>query len=61
MKCKLCQTSRALVKVKIGEAIIEVCLYCAILEHLEVIEVVENVWEEEERSVKDCLEKGNQD
>lgn len=53
MKCRLCKYHEALVKAKVGKAIIEVCLYCAITEKLEVVEVL-NVWE-----VKERLEEGD--
>ena len=54
MKCKLCNRNRALVKAKIGEAITDVCLYCAITEKLEVVEVLDKF---EEYAVKSCLEE----
>jgi pyruvate formate-lyase activating enzyme-like uncharacterized protein len=56
VKCKLCKRNRALVIAKVGKSNIEVCLYCAITEKLEVLEVL-RVWEEKE--VKACLEEGS--
>jgi hypothetical protein len=54
MKCKLCKRNKALLKAKVGNSIIEVCLYCVMTEKLEVTEVL-RVWEEKE--VKACLEE----
>jgi len=45
MKCKLCRRNRALVVARVGKADIKVCLYCAITEKLEVVEVLD-VWED---------------
>jgi ribosome-binding protein aMBF1 (putative translation factor) len=59
MKCKLCKTNRALVKAKVGDSIIKVCLYCAILGKLEVVEALDDIWEKE--SVEDCLEETDKD
>jgi len=56
MKCKLCKYHKALVKAKVGKSTIEVCLYCAITEKLEVVEVL-NVWEKEQ--VETLLEEGD--
>jgi hypothetical protein len=54
MKCKLCERNRALVKAKVGKKIMEVCLYCAMTEKLEVTEVL-RVWEE--KQVKTLVEE----
>jgi hypothetical protein len=54
MKCKLCKRNRALLKAKVGKKITKVCLYCAITEKLEVLEVL-RVWEE--KQVKAFLEE----
>lgn len=58
MKCKLCRRNKALVIAKVGKSNIEVCLYCALTEKLEVMEVL-RVWEEKE--VKALLEERNQE
>jgi ribosome-binding protein aMBF1 (putative translation factor) len=57
MKCKLCKKNKALLKAKVGNSIIEVCLYCVMTERLEPVEVL-NVWEE--REVKELMEERNQ-
>ena len=56
MKCKLCKQNKALVKARVGNSIIEVCLYCAILEKLEVLEALD-VWEKE--SVEEVFKANN--
>ena len=58
MKCKLCKRNKALLIAKVGKSIIEVCLYCAITEKLEPVEVLD-VFEKE--SVKECLEETDKD
>lgn len=54
MKCKLCKRMKALVVAKVGNTNIEVCLYCAITEKLQVMEALD-VWEKKE--VEACLEE----
>lgn len=58
MKCRLCRKNKALLKAKVGDSIMEVCLYCAITEKLEPVEVLD-VFEKE--SVKECLEETDKD
>jgi ribosome-binding protein aMBF1 (putative translation factor) len=44
--CKLCCRNKAFLIAKIGDALIEVCTFCAIVDKLEIVEAID-VWSKE--------------
>lgn len=57
MKCQLCRINRALLKARVGDSVLKVCVYCAITERLEVLEAYRG---EKEEGKQKRLEKGDQ-
>lgn len=48
MKCQLCKRNKAFLIARVGKAKLKVCMYCAIVEKLEVLEAID-VWQTQEQ------------